>query len=185
MAFTYNTVKESSSVNDFTMLDHAEALDDTAVIFHMTAVFHLALHHGCDRNRSGTYMASAYGSNPISSGRYILKQWDKGQQVILDANPDYYGEQPNMQRVTIVFMEEDAAFLAAQAGEVDLAYTSATYSDQTVEGYSLASYGVDNWDSIFRLSRSRRQNPERRSEMILLQMCRYAVLSMLVWTVRK
>ena len=42
-------------------------------------------------------------------------------------------------------MEEDAAFLAAQAGEVDLAYTSATYSDQTVEGYSLAAYeSVDN-----------------------------------------
>lgn len=147
VAFTYNTVKESSSVNDFTMLDHAEALDDTTVVFHMTrpfsiwpytmAVVGIVPEHAYD--------SASYGSNPIGSGRYILKQWDKGQQVILDANPDYYGEQPNMQRVTIVFMEEDAAFLAAQAGEVDLAYTSATYSDQTVEGYSLASYeSVDN-----------------------------------------
>lgn len=147
VAFTYNTVKESSSVNDFTMLDHAEALDDTIVVFHMTrpfsiwpytmAVVGIVPEHAYD--------SASYGSNPIGSGRYILKQWDKGQQVILDANPDYYGEQPNMQRVTIVFMEEDAAFLAAQAGEVDLAYTSATYSDQTVEGYSLAAYeSVDN-----------------------------------------
>lgn len=147
VAFTYNTVKESSSVNDFTMLDHAEALDDTTVVFHMTrpfsiwpytmAVVGIVPEHAYD--------SASYGSNPIGSGRYILKQWDKGQQVILDANPDYYGEQPNMQRVTIVFMEEDAAFLAAQAGEVDLAYTSATYSDQTVEGYSLALYeSVDN-----------------------------------------
>ena len=147
VAFTYNTVKESSSVNDFTMLDHAEALDDTTVVFHMTrpfsiwpytmAVVGIVPEHAYD--------SASYGSNPIGSGRYILKQWDKGQQVILDANPDYYGEQPNMQRVTIVFMEEDAAFLAAQAGEVDLAYTSATYSDQTVEGYSLAAYeSVDN-----------------------------------------
>lgn len=147
VAFTYNTVKEASSVNDFTMLDHAEALDDTTVVFHMTrpfsiwpytmAVVGIVPEHAYD--------SASYGSNPIGSGRYILKQWDKGQQVILDANPDYYGEQPNMQRVTIVFMEEDAAFLAAQAGEVDLAYTSATYSDQTVEGYSLASYeSVDN-----------------------------------------
>lgn len=147
VAFTYNTVKESSSVNDFTMLDHAEALDDTTVVFHMTrpfsiwpytmAVVGIVPEHA--------YGSASYGSNPIGSGRYILKQWDKGQQVILDANPDYYGEQPNMQRVTIVFMEEDAAFLAAQAGEVDLAYTSATYSDQTVEGYSLAAYeSVDN-----------------------------------------
>lgn len=147
VAFTYNTVKESSSVNDFTMLDHAEALDDTTVVFHMTrpfsiwpytmAVVGIVPEHAYD--------SASYGSNPIGSGRYILKQWDKGQQVILDANPDYYGEQPNMQRVTIVFMEEDAAFLSAQAGEVDLAYTSATYSDQTVEGYSLAAYeSVDN-----------------------------------------
>ena len=50
-----------------------------------------------------------------------------------------------MKRVTILFMEEDAAFLAAQAGEVDVAYTSATYSDQTIGGYSLAAYdSVDN-----------------------------------------
>ena len=50
-----------------------------------------------------------------------------------------------MKKVTILFMEEDAAFLAAQAGQVDLAYTSATYSDQQIEGYSLASYAtVDN-----------------------------------------
>ena len=51
-----------------------------------------------------------YGQNPIGSGRYIMKQWDKGQQVILEANPDYYGEAPKMKQVTILFMEEDAAF---------------------------------------------------------------------------
>ena len=147
VAFTYNTVKEASSVNDFTMLDYAEAVDDTTVLFHMTrpfsiwpytmAVVGIVPEHAYD--------SATYGSNPIGSGRYILKQWDRGQQVILEANPDYYGEAPKMKRVTILFMEEDAAFLAAQAGEVDVAYTSATYSDQQVEGYSLASYAsVDN-----------------------------------------
>lgn len=147
VAFTYNTVKEASSVNDFTMLGYAEAVDDTTVLFHMTrpfsiwpytmAVVGIVPEHAYD--------SATYGSNPIGSGRYILKQWDRGQQVILEANPDYYGEAPKMKRVTILFMEEDAAFLAAQAGEVDVAYTSATYSDQQVEGYSLASYAsVDN-----------------------------------------
>ena len=147
VAFTYNTVKGSSSVNDFTMLDHAEVLNDTTVAFHMTRPFSIWPYTMAVVGiiPEHAYDSATYGSNPIGSGRYILKQWDKGQQVILDANPDYYGEQPNMQRVTIVFMEEDAAFLAAQAGEVDLAYTSATYSDQTVEGYSLAAYeSVDN-----------------------------------------
>src|SRR5699024_251564 len=91
------------------------------------------------------YDSRTYGTNPIGSGRYMLKQWDQGQQVILEANPDYYGEAPKMKQVTILFMEEDAAFLAAQAGQVDVAYTSATYSDQNIDGYELVAYEtVDN-----------------------------------------
>ena len=147
VAFTYNTVKTSSSVNDFTMLDSAEAVDETTVVFHMNrpfsiwpytmAVVGIVPEHAYD--------SATYGSEPVGSGRYILRQWDRGQQVILEANPDYYGEEPLMKQVTILFMEEDAAFLAAQAGQVDLAYTSATYSDQEIEGYGLASYAtVDN-----------------------------------------
>ena len=147
VAFTYNTVKAASSVNDFTMLDFAEAIDDTTVVFHMVtpysiwpytmAIVGILPEHAYD--------PATYGSHPIGSGRYTLVQWDRGQQVILEANPNYYGEAPKMRRVTILFMEEDAAFLAVQAGQVDLAYTSATYSDQSPTGYSLLSCeSVDN-----------------------------------------
>ena len=147
VAFTYNTVKAASSVNDFTMLDHAEAIDNTTVVFHMVtpysiwpytmAIVGILPEHAYD--------PATYGSHPIGSGRYTLVQWDRGQQVILEANPNYYGEAPKMRRVTILFMEEDAAFLAVQAGQVDLAYTSATYSDQSLAGYSLLSCeSVDN-----------------------------------------
>ena len=138
VAFTYNTVKESSSVTDLTMLDRAEATGDTTVVFHMNTPFSvwpytmayvgIVPEHAYDET---------YGEHPIGSGRYILKQWDKGQQIILEANPDYYGQKPEMERVTILFLEEDAAFLAVQAGQVDLAYTSATYADQQPEGYNL------------------------------------------------
>ena len=78
-----------------------------------------------------------YGDNPIGSGRYMLEQWDKGQQVILKANPDYYGEAPNIQRVVVVFMEEDASLAAAKSGQVDVAYTSATFAAQQPSGYDL------------------------------------------------
>ena len=147
VAFTYNTVKASSSVNDFTMLDYAEAPDDTTVIFHMETPFSIWPYTMAIVGivPEHAYDSATYGQNPIGSGRYILNQWDRGQQVILEANPEYYGEQPQMQRVTILFMEEDAAFLAVQAGQVDLAYTSATYSDQAPDGYSLMSVdSVDN-----------------------------------------
>lgn len=147
VAFTYNTVKESSSVNDFTMLDQAQALDDTTVVFTMNRPFSIWPYTMAVVGivPAHAYDPATYGTNPIGSGRYILKQWDRGQQVILEANPDYYGEKLAMEQVTILFMEEDAAFLAAQAGQVDVAYTSATYSMETVEGYSLVSYAsVDN-----------------------------------------
>lgn len=147
VAFTYNTVKETSSVNDFTMLERAEALNDTTVVFHMTRPFSIWPYTMAAVGilPEHAYDSRTYGTNPIGSGRYMLKQWDQGQQVILEANPDYYGEAPKMKQVTILFMEEDAAFLAAQAGQVDVAYTSATYSDQNIDGYELAAYEtVDN-----------------------------------------
>jgi len=120
------------------MLDRAEAVDDTTVEFHMKhpysiwpytmAVTGIVPEHAYGPD---------YGEHPIGSGRYILKQWDRGQQVILEANPDYYGEAPKMKRVTVLFMEEDGALAAVQSGQADIAYTAASYSDLTVPGYGL------------------------------------------------
>lgn len=139
VAFTINGIIESEAAEaDLSMVEKAVATDDTHVEITMTKPYNALLYtlavvgivpehaHGED-----------YGANPIGSGRYMLEQWDCGQQVILKANPDYYGEAPKMERVVVVFMEEDAALAAVRAGQVDIAYTSATYSDQTSEGYEL------------------------------------------------
>ncbi|SCH40378.1 ABC transporter substrate-binding protein [Mediterraneibacter massiliensis] len=146
VAFTYNVCKEKSSVNDFTMLNRAEAVDEDTVRFYMNtpysiwpytmATVGIVPEHAYDET---------YGENPIGSGRYILKQWDKGQQVILEANPEYYGSEVKIKKVTILFMEEDASLAAAMSGQVDVAYTSASYAEQEVEGYGLLEVEtVDN-----------------------------------------
>ncbi|MCI9008534.1 MAG: ABC transporter substrate-binding protein [Lachnospiraceae bacterium] len=146
VVFTYNTVKENSSVNDFTMLKEAVAVDGKTVEFRMErpysiwpysmAIVGIVPEHAYGPD---------YGEHPVGSGRYIMKQWDKGQQIIFEANPDYYGEAPKMKKVTVLFMDEDAAYAASLAGQVDLAYTSASYSDQTIDGYELLAYEtVDN-----------------------------------------
>lgn len=147
VAFTYNTAKDASSVSDFTMLDRAEAVDDATVVFHMARPFSIWPYTMATVGivPEHAYDPATYGGSPVGSGRYILKQWDRGQQIILEANPGYYGGAPGMERVTVLFMEEDAAFLAVRAGQADVAYTSASYSDQIVEGYSLlAVQTVDN-----------------------------------------
>lgn len=146
VAFTYNIVKENSSVNDFTMLKEAKAIDNTTIEFQMERPYSIwpytmAIVGIVPEHAYG----SSYGENPIGSGRYIMKQWDKGQQIIFEANPDYYGDTPKMKQVTVVFMDEDAAYAAVMAGQVDLAYTAASYSDQTIDGYQLLAYeSVDN-----------------------------------------
>ncbi len=146
VAFTYNTLRETSSVNDFTMLREAEAADDDTVVFHMERPYSIwpytmAITGIVPEHAYGP----DYGSHPIGSGRYLLKQWDKGQQVIFEANPDYYGEAPKMKQVTVLFMDEDAAFAAVKAGQADAAYTAASYADQAVDGYGLLSCEtVDN-----------------------------------------
>ena len=146
VVFTYNTLRDTSSVNDFTMLDRAEAEDDTTVRFYLKRPYSIwpytmAIVGILPEHAYGP----DYGEHPVGSGRYILKQWDRGQQVIFEANPDYYGEAPKMRKVTVLFMEEDAAFAAVMAGQADIAYTAASYSDQTVPGYELLAFDtVDN-----------------------------------------
>ncbi len=146
VAFTYNKVKELSTVNDFTMMKEAVAVNETTVEFHMEtpysiwpytmAVVGILPEHAYDEN---------YGQNPIGSGPYIMKQWDKGQQVIFEANPDYYGGEPEIKKLTVLFMEEDAALAAAMAGQVDVAHTAASYSEEVLDGYHLESIAsVDN-----------------------------------------
>ena len=146
VAFTYNTLRDTSSVNDFTMLKEAAALDDTTVEFRMNRPYSIwpytmAIVGIVPEHAYG----AGYGEHPVGSGRYMLKQWDKGQQVILEANPGYYGEEPKMKKVTILFMEEDAAYAAVMSGQADLAYTAASYSDQALPGYELLYFEpVDN-----------------------------------------
>ena len=74
VAFTYNTVKTSSSVNDFTMLDYAEAADGATVVFHMTRPFSIWPYTMANVGilPEHAYDPVSYGSQPIGSGRYTL-----------------------------------------------------------------------------------------------------------------
>ena len=147
VAFTVNGIINSSAAEaDLSMVDEAVVVDNTTVELHLNKPFNALLYTLAVMGIVPEHAYGPdYGANPIGSGRYMLEQWDKGQQVILKANPDYYGEPVKMQRVVVVFMEEDASIAAAQAGQVDVAYTSATYYDIVPAGYELlACASVDS-----------------------------------------
>ena len=147
VAFTVNGIINSAAAEaDLSMVDEAVVIDDTTVELRLNKPFNALLYTLAVMGIVPEHAYGPdYGANPIGSGRYMLEQWDKGQQVILKANPDYYGESVKMQRVVVVFMEEDASIAAAQAGQVDVAYTSATYYDVVPAGYELlACTSVDS-----------------------------------------
>ena len=91
-----------------------------------------------------------YAENPIGSGPYQFVQWDKGQQLIVKANPEYYDKKPYFKKLTFLFLSEDAAFAAAKAGDVDVASIPAAFSNQKVPGMKLeAVKTVDNRGIVF------------------------------------
>src|SRR5699024_8078156 len=74
-----------------------------------------------------------------------MVQWDKGQQLIVEENPHYYGEQPYFKKLTFLFLDEDAAFAAAQAGEVDVASVPAMFASEEIDEMQLVEIdSVDN-----------------------------------------
>lgn len=139
VAFTINGIKSSAAAEaDFSMVEEAVALDDTHVDIRMARPHNALLHTLAVVGIVPEHAyGEGYGAAPIGSGRYMLEQWDQGQQVILKANPQYYGEPPVMERVVVAFMEEDAALAAAGAGQVDVAYIPAAFAEQAVNGYEL------------------------------------------------
>ena len=140
VAFTYNEAATSgASELNFGSLDNVTAKDDTTVVFKLnkpdsTFVDKFAY---LGIVPSDSYNNETYGSNPVGSGPYKFVQWDKGQQVILEKNTEYYGKQPEFNKLTILFEQNDAAFNAAKNHEVDVAAVPLAYANESVDGYDM------------------------------------------------
>lgn len=146
IAFTLETAKTAQGSVDLTYMESAVAEDDTTVVVTLskpTSIFLNTLasigivpEHVYDKN---------YGVNPIGSGPYRFVEWKPQEQILFTANENYYGDIPAIKNVTVVFMSEDAALAAVWAGEVDVAYSTATLGTTEVDGYHVeAIASADN-----------------------------------------
>ena len=62
-----------------------------------------------------------YVDTTVGSGPYILKEWNLGSDLTLEANPDYWGEQPSAQTVHIQIISDPGTMdLMFQSGEIDI-----------------------------------------------------------------
>ncbi|MDE7324109.1 MAG: ABC transporter substrate-binding protein [Lachnospiraceae bacterium] len=146
VVFTFETAKAAQASLDLTFLEKVEAINDTTVTFLLSRPTSVFLNTAASVGIIPAHAYDAdYGINPVGSGPWKFVQWNPQEQLILEANEDYYGTVPSIKKVTVVFMTEDAAFAAVQAGQVDVALTAATLADRKIDGYHLARVtSVDN-----------------------------------------
>lgn len=149
IAFTFNTTKEKATYMDLTMLESCKALDDTTVEFKLSkpcvTFIYTVAQMGIVPEKAYSDKFGLEADQIIGSGPYKMVQWDKGQQFILEANEDYYGKQPEIKTAVFLIQDEDARFVAAKAGEVDIALTSATLATTELDGMHVEKVeSVDN-----------------------------------------
>jgi peptide/nickel transport system substrate-binding protein len=64
-----------------------------------------------------------FATTPIGTGPYKFVKWDRGVEVVIEANADYWGGKPPIDVVHLrPILEESTRLAALQAGEVDLVF---------------------------------------------------------------
>lgn len=151
VVYTFETAAKRGSTIDLTNLQSVHSPEPYVVEFKLkepqsTFITHLLSIGIVPKHVHGEH----YARDPVGSGPYKLVQWDRGQQLIVEANPLYYGEQPVFRRLTFLFLQDDVALGAARAGQVDVVAIPTMYASRTVPGMRLIDIQtVDNRGIMF------------------------------------
>ncbi|MDO4795446.1 MAG: ABC transporter substrate-binding protein [Brachymonas sp.] len=131
VAFTFETAQKAASTVDLGNLAGVRVVNPTTVeitlhkpqvtFTHLLATLGIVPKHA---------YADGYGEAPLGSGPFRLVSWSKGQQMIAEPNPHYYGKKPEFERITFLFTEDDATVAAANAGQVNVASVPPALSRQ-------------------------------------------------------
>ncbi|ASJ02448.1 peptide ABC transporter substrate-binding protein [Thermococcus profundus] len=129
------TIKGDPSWLVTSFVDHVEAKDDYTVVFylkHPTAYFLALL-------TTPPYfpVSPKYDNDKIDSdatfggiGPYKITKWVRDQELVLEANPNYYGDQPKTKKIIIRFYNDASTMrLALQNGEIDIAWRTLRPTD--------------------------------------------------------
>lgn len=119
---------------NFPTLDKVEVVDDNTVKFILKAQFAPFLstlaHNGAsiinpkvmEKEKNGDLAQAFLAENAAGSGPYKVVEWQKGQYVKLEANPNWWGGQPKLRTILAKVVKESAAQrLQVEKGDVDIA----------------------------------------------------------------
>lgn len=129
VVFTYESALDpahaSPAAADLTAVERVEAVDERTVRFtlaHPHSSFTTATVLGIVSREAfaDQDLAAAGTGSLVGTGPYRIESYRPGDRLVLAAQDDYWGEQPQVRRAVFVFAADDAARVARLAsGEVD------------------------------------------------------------------
>ncbi|MGO1119824.1 ABC transporter substrate-binding protein [Rhodovibrionaceae bacterium A322] len=126
VVFTLNRAMAEDSTNAqkglFSAIDSVAAPDaNTVVITLKNPAGNLLFNLGWgDAVMVAEESAATNKSNPVGTGPFTFTDWAKGNKIVLDKNPGYWGTPAKLSQATFKFIPDPAAAAAAMmAGDVD------------------------------------------------------------------
>jgi peptide/nickel transport system substrate-binding protein len=139
-------VEDDSQWTDRTFLAEVNVVDDYTVDIvtkepYAAFMTRVVLWHMTDEETFAEVGADGFASQPIGTGPFKFVEWIKDEQLVFEANTDYWGGAPRIKTVVFKSIPETATRIAAlETGDVDLITDAPPdYMDKTPAGISIAS----------------------------------------------
>jgi peptide/nickel transport system substrate-binding protein len=116
--FLFSPVKAVSAVDDKTI--RFEMSEPFAPLLPALSTFAASIYSKANFEKWGS--PEAAGQHPLGTGAFMLEKWDKGQQVALTKNPNYWqAGKPYLDKVVFTVVGDDnARVLQLQSGAADV-----------------------------------------------------------------
>jgi peptide/nickel transport system substrate-binding protein len=158
--FTYDLLRNQewvsvfSTSSEYEVIDNVETIDDHTVKFSLSEglvpfqerftlpILPKHLLEGQDLAKTD------FWQSPVGTGPYRFVEWTKGEDLVLEANPDYYGEAPKIGTIKFVFVpDENARVSLLKNGEVDAIKIDARIRStlEGVPGITVVDSPSANW----------------------------------------
>jgi peptide/nickel transport system substrate-binding protein len=121
----FNALGQWTAVASFDFLESVSVVDEFTVEFKLSRVYNKFLLRlgGLSWVSPAAVQASreGFGENPVGTGPFAFQQWDKGQQVVLKRNDNWWGGVARLDQVVFrAIIEPGARTAALLSGEVNL-----------------------------------------------------------------
>ncbi|WP_101255867.1 ABC transporter substrate-binding protein [Streptomyces barkulensis] len=140
VVFTYETILDERTNNP--SRGELDALDSVTAEGEDTVVFRLKYPYAAFAERTVLPIASKetaagqdvntgpYNTEPVGTGPYVLTGWSRGEKLTFEANPDYWGGAPEVEKLTMAVIEDDdIRATRLRSGDLDAAVLPPALAD--------------------------------------------------------